>query len=255
MCFSLNAEPPIEPGLFGAVGETRHLTLETTDGNKFAAFQARAGEGRGVGMVVMPDVRGLFHFYEELAKRFAEAGIDSVAIDYFGRTAGIGTRDADFEYMEHVRQVTAEGCKNDVAAAVAFLRSPQGGSCRSIFTVGFCFGGLNSWTQATNGHGLSGVVGFYGRPGPMDCIDQFACPVLALFGGADQAITQDKIDEFEAALKAQGIPAEFKVYPGAPHSFFDRTYEQYASESADAWQRMLGFIDTYSKEDSNSAQS
>ena len=49
-------------------------------------------------MVVLPDVRGLHPYYVELAERFAEAGIPAVAIDYFGRTAGVEpTRGDEFE--------------------------------------------------------------------------------------------------------------------------------------------------------------
>ncbi len=59
--------------------------------------------------MVLPDVRGLHPFYEELALRFAEAGVDAIAIDYFGRTAGVGKRGADFEYMPHVGQTPDRG--------------------------------------------------------------------------------------------------------------------------------------------------
>ena len=68
----------------GAAGE--HLTLTSADGTEFSAYLARA-EG-STGVVVLPDVRGLFRFYEQLAERFAAAGHPAIAIDYFGRTAG-----------------------------------------------------------------------------------------------------------------------------------------------------------------------
>src|SRR5262249_60403121 len=95
-----------------------------------------------VGIVILPDVRGLYRFYEELALRFAERGYRAIAIDYFGRTAGIGKRDDDFPYMEHVAQTTPDGIQADVRAAVERLH--DGGS-HVVFTVGFCFGGRNSW--------------------------------------------------------------------------------------------------------------
>ena len=60
--------------------------------------------------MILPDVRGLYLFYEELALRFAEAGIDALAIDYFGRTAGVAKRDADFDHAPHVKQVPRQGC-------------------------------------------------------------------------------------------------------------------------------------------------
>lgn len=50
------------------------------------------------------------------------------------------------------------------------------------------------------------------------------------------------MDAFRAALGAAGVANEIVVYPGAPHSFFDRKAEEHADASADAWRRMLGFV-------------
>src|SRR5262245_5131567 len=135
MCFELDSAPPIPPVSGAAVGH-EDLVLEAADGNRFAAFAAMPDGPAGIGVVILPDVRGLYRFYEELALRFAERGIAAVAIDYFGRTAGVGKRDEDFPYSEHVPQTTPEGIQADVAAAVAYLRSPAGGSCLAVFTVG-----------------------------------------------------------------------------------------------------------------------
>jgi carboxymethylenebutenolidase len=252
MCHALDALPPIIP-IAGAAVDSRDLTLTSADGAKFAAFLAKASAAGGPGIVVLPDVRGLYRFYEELALRFAENGVHAVAIDYFGRTAGVAKRDDAFPFMEHVMQTRQSAIRDDVAAAVALLRSPEGGGCASVFTVGFCFGGSNSWMQATGGHGLAGVIGFYGRPGPgrdgspgpQDRAGDFKCPVLALMGGADQGIPQDQVDAYGRALDAAGVEHEIVVYPGAPHSFFDRSYEQHADAAVDAWQRVLAFIKKY----------
>ena len=147
MCYEIGARPPLPPIKGGLAAQTRDLTLTAKDGNRFMAFLARAASPTGAGMVILPDVRGLHSFYKELAERFAETGIDSVAFDYFGRTAGIGARDDSFEYRSHVEKTVPESIDQDVAAAIACLRSEVGGSVRSVFTVGFCFGGSNSWRQ------------------------------------------------------------------------------------------------------------
>src|SRR5207245_5044020 len=144
----------------GAAADHVETTLTASDGNMFAAYFARADKPTGAGMVVMPDVRGLHQFYKELALRFAEAGIDSIAIDYFGRTAGIGDRSDSFEYMPHVQTTTAEGIAADTAAAVAYLKSKEGGAVKSVFTVGFCVGGSNAWNQSALQPGISGCIGF-----------------------------------------------------------------------------------------------
>jgi carboxymethylenebutenolidase len=36
------------------------------------------------------------------------------------------------------------------------------------------------------------------------------------------------------------------IYPGTPHSFFDRRLAEFADASADAWARVRGFIAAHS---------
>src|ERR1700676_2931653 len=119
MCFSDDARVALPP-VGGADADQGDLGLSYGEGTKFAAYFARAGKPTGAGMVVMPDVRGLHNFYKELAQRFAEAGIDAVAIDYFGRTAGMGDRDESFDYKPHVEQSTPENIAQDVAAGLTY---------------------------------------------------------------------------------------------------------------------------------------
>jgi len=147
MCYDSAARPPLPP-ISGGAGteEGREVILDAGDENRFAAFSVLAAERGGPGIVILPDVRGLHEFYRQLAARFAETGIHATAIDYFGRTAGIGQGDArgdDFEYMPHVQQTQPGTIAQDVAAAVAHLRSPEGGEASRVYTVGFCFGGRN----------------------------------------------------------------------------------------------------------------
>jgi carboxymethylenebutenolidase len=249
MCFELDSQPPV-PVVSGAAVEHRELELESSDGTRFAAFLALPDEPTGVGVAVLPDIRGLYRFYEELALRFAERGIAAVAIDYFGRTAGVGKRGDDFPYREHVAQTTPEGVQADVRASVEYLRSPAGGSVETVFTVGFCFGGRHSWLAAAAGHGLAGAIGFYGRPGvgadgspgPAQRAAELEAPILGLMGGADQGIPVTDVAAFEEALADAGVEHELVTYDGAPHSFFDRRFEEHAEASEDAWRRVLDFI-------------
>jgi carboxymethylenebutenolidase len=248
MCFDPDSHPPIEP-VAGAATDHHRTTLTASDGNEFAIYEAFAGDGGATGVVILPDVRGLYRFYEELAVRLAEAGHDAIAIDYFGRTAGVGDRSDQFPYQEHVPQVTHEGMTADVGAAVGRLR--ESNVDRRIFTLGFCFGGSSAWQQAAYGHGLAGAIGFYGRPDgqrpqgartPIDLAPEMAAPILALMGGADPAIPAETVAVFDQALTTAGVEHEVVTYEGAPHSFFDRKYDDFADESADAWTRVLEFI-------------
>ena len=241
MCYSDDARPPLPP-VGGASSDHGDLVLDASDGNKFAAYFARAAKPTGAGIVVMPDVRGLHNFYKELAQRFAEAGIDSVAIDYFGRTAGMGDRGEGFEYAPHVEKTTPEGISADVAAAVAYLKSKEGGAVKSVFTVGFCFGGSSSWNQSALNPGLDGCIGFYGRPErSLQFMSKMKAPLLMLIAGADFT-PQEAFHDFDKKLTEAGVPHEMHIYEGAPHSFFDRTFAQWKDACDDAWRRMLAFV-------------
>ena len=109
----------------------------------------------------------------------------------------------------------------------------------------------NSFNQAGRGRGLAGAIGFHGVPqrrdqsdgnAPTDLAPGYACPVLGLFGSADRATTVEQIDEFRRALEGAGVPNEIVVYDGAPHSFFDRSYEEWREVCDDAWRRVLRFV-------------
>jgi carboxymethylenebutenolidase len=199
--------------------------------------------------VILPDVRGLYPFYSELAERFAQAGHHAIAIDYFGRTAGLGPREEEFEYMPHVQQLKVPQLQADAAAALAELRARTG--VEAILTVGFCLGGFHSFLAGADLDQLDGVVGFYGLldgsrvgvPGPLERAADIRVPVLGLFGGADRAIPVEQVDEFGRRLTEAGIEHEIQIYPDTPHSFFDKRFEEHAEACEDAWRRMLGFLE------------
>jgi carboxymethylenebutenolidase len=243
VCFDRDSLPPI-PALRGAAVSHDEVVLEAADGNRFAAFAASPDEPAvPAGVVILPDVRGLYRFYEELALRFAERGYAAVAFDYFGRTAGVAKRENDWEYMPHVQQLTMGELQQDIAACAHDLRAV---GCRSLFTIGFCFGGSTSWAAAAFGHGLSGAIGYYGRPERMlEHVPQLDAPLLILQAGADAHITHEHNLELERALRENGKEHELIEYEGAPHSFFDRKQEEFADAAEDAWRRVLEFIGRY----------
>jgi carboxymethylenebutenolidase len=254
MCFAVDAHPPdlpsdlaLPPVAGGAAAELLELT--SADGTRFSAALAESPESSEPGVVILPDVRGLYRFYVELAERFAQAGHHAIAIDYFGRTAGAAEHDEDFDYMPHVVQTRVDQVQADTAAALEALRERTG--VTAAVTVGFCFGGSQSFAAATSAElELDGAVGFYGllvprregAPSPIESAGDTRCPVLGLFGGADEAIPPDHVEAFERALQDAGAEHEIVSYPGAPHSFFDRAYTEHADASEDAWRRVLGFL-------------
>jgi carboxymethylenebutenolidase len=247
MCFDHDSRPPIAP-IAGAAIDSSELTLTAADGNRLTAFEARAAEPAGAAIVILPDVRGLHDYYAELAMRFAENGIDAVAFDWFGRTAGLGRRHQGFDYAPEVQQLTWDGMAADIKAGAAHA---QTFGAASLFTVGFCMGGRAAFLTPTLGLGLDGAIGFYGSPvgpgrggspAPADLASAMEGRILGLFGGADEGIPPASIAAFDDALTRAGVEHRLKTYEGAPHSFFDRKADQFADASDDAWRQILGFI-------------
>ncbi|HET9681617.1 MAG TPA: dienelactone hydrolase family protein [Candidatus Limnocylindrales bacterium] len=250
MCFDADSHPPIEPIAGGAL-DHETITLMGADGAPFRAFQARPVSPSGAGILILPDVRGLHPFFEELSLRFAEHGITALALDYFGRTAGTERRDPEFEYRPHVEQTRWEHLAGDIRAGAAHLRSMEPAP-RALFATGFCMGGRLASDAATLGLGLAGAIPFYGwpigdsgngSPAPADVAGEIECPILAIYGGADQGIGAEVRSAYDAALAKAGVEHRTIVYPGAPHSFFDRKAAEFADASEAAWRETLGFIE------------
>lgn len=237
----------------GGAARGEDLVLTAEDGNRLAAYIAYSEEPRGAQVVILPDVRGLHQFYKDLAIHFAEQGIRALAIDYFGRTAGLTARDDSFEYMPHVEKMQFAGTLADVRAALDRLHAGDGAS-DATFTLGFCMGGSLALMTGTEDLGLGGIISFYAslsrdRGGAGTVLERAMAikyPVLALFGGADVAIPLDQVETFDRELDKTGIEHTIVTYAGAPHSFFDKRQEDFADASSDAWTRVLEFIADHS---------
>lgn len=251
MCYDSKAEPPDIPGLegIGGGGNGQELTLTASDGNQFMAFAAQADVPKGAQMLIYPDVRGLHQFYKDLALRFADAGYNALAMDYFGRTAGLTARDDAFDYMPQVGQMTPAGLFADARASIAQLQST---SKDPIFCVGFCMGGGISLYSSMEDLGLKGVIGFYAgmrrgwdeQKGALPEAAQYCkTPVLGLFGGADQSIPPEQTGRLDEVLDGTGQPHTIHTYENAPHSFFDRRYAEWKEACDDSWKRIFEFIE------------
>jgi carboxymethylenebutenolidase len=246
MCHDHDSRPPAPPRR-GEVAERGVLTLTAADGTDFSAAYAAPAVAARVGVVILPDVRGLHPYYVALAERFAEAGAATVAIDYFGRTAGVcgetGTRPEDFDWKTHIAQTTPAGIDDDITAAIEYLRGRTVPDL-PVITVGFCFGGSHSWRQSGGDLDLAGCAGFYGRPSIVgDAAGRAHLPTVMLIAGADQATPVADQLQLADTMRRAGADVDAVVYDGAPHSFFDRAYGEWAEACRDAWDHVLALTD------------
>src|SRR6476469_5982367 len=149
MCTDHDSRPPIAP-ISGAAIDAGTEIIKGGGGADLRVFVARPEQSTGAGILILPDVRGLHPFFEELASRYAERGITALAMDYFCRTAGTDAQPAEFEYQPHLELVSWDNIRGDIEASVAHLRS-QSSALRSAFATGFCMGGRLSADATTLG--------------------------------------------------------------------------------------------------------
>jgi carboxymethylenebutenolidase len=252
MCFDTDALPP-DPARTGMAAGSERTVLTTDDGNRLAATFARTREPASAGVAIIPDVRGLHPYYERLAEHLADAGVHAIAIDPYGRTAGAEHRGEGFDHRPQRERVRDDHLRADVRAAAAALRDA---GATSVVSMGFCFGGRASLLQASQ-ESVDGAIAFYGPPtraeaGGSSPLEEARAglvrvPILGLYGGADRGIPREDTDTYAAALDAAGVAHRIVVYPGAPHSFFDRAMSEHAEACRDAWARVLGFVDSLAR--------
>ena len=137
--------------------------LEAADGNSFAAFAAMPDEPSATGVVdpagrprALPLLRGA-----RAALRRARLPGGRVRLL---RPHGRG-REARRRLPVHGARRSDDARRGSRPTSAPRSRYLRDAGAASVFTVGFCFGGRNSWLSAAGGHGLAGAVGFYGMPG------------------------------------------------------------------------------------------
>lgn len=239
MCHTDDSRPPAPPRT-GHAGAARRLHLTGPDGARFMAYHALTTVPDAPAAVILPDLRGLHEFYVQFADRLADAGVEALVVDYYGRELLDGPRTATAEEMfPLVMALPPDQVAGDIAAAAAHLR---GGGSRPVFSLGFCFGGSQSWIQSALDPDLAGCIGFYGRPA--ECrpyVGDMQVPLLLLVAGADAFTPAAEFERFAAELADAGVDHEMTVYAGAPHSFFDGA-AGHPEACDDAWRRVLDFV-------------
>lgn len=246
MCHDPESRPPAPPHV-GAVSDHGSLTLHSADGTDFSAAFAMPSTSARAAIVVLPDVRGLHGYYIALTKRLAEAGSAAIAFDYFGRTAGLVEEDgrsSDFDFKPHIAQTDELTIDADVAAAIDAIRNLTSATI-PVLTLGFCFGGSNAWRQAAGNLDLAGCMGFYGQPGRVGAAAPLTVkPTLMLIAGDDVATPVDDQLRLAEQMRSNGATVVDVVFPGAPHSFFDRSFTDWTDACDEAWRAILAFTES-----------
>lgn len=204
-------------------------------------FLARPKEpGTYPGVIVIHEIWGLDDHIKDVASRLAREGYAALAVDLFE-----GKIVSKLEEGRALREkFTEEKILADLNGAFNYLKSLSFVNPNRVGSVGFCMGGGLSLLLACHNRELAAPVIFYGRnPSPIELVKNLQCPILGNYAGADMAITESDINLLKQTLTKYGKQFDIKIYPGAPHAFFNDTAASYRPDAAkDAWQRTLNFF-------------
>ena len=202
-----------------------------------------AGAANVPAVLVIHENRGLNPYVEDVARRVALAGYMAFAPDAL--TSSGGYPGDDEKGLAMFREIDAAKMQEDFFAAATWLKGHAGGTGR-LGAVGFCFGGTTVNQLAVRmGQDLSAGVPFYGSQPKAADAAMIRAPINAQYGGLDARIT-DGWPPFDAALTGARVPHEGHIYKGANHGFHNDTTPRYDEAAAkEAWQRTLGWFNTY----------
>jgi len=260
--YALSATPiPAQAIRTDAEGLTVGTTMVTGAGGvPIPVYEARPNKaGQFPVVVVISEIWGLHEYIRDVTRRFAKEGYYAVAPELFAREGGLA-QEADIQkVLKVVFDAPLTRVVGDLRAATDHARKQPVARGDRVGVTGFCWGGQMTLTFPAFYKDTKAAVAWYGPPArahkddpkpvrALDVAGEIPCPVLLLYGGADQGIPVADVDQEEAALKAAGRTVEKRVYPDTPHGFHADYRPSYRPEIAkDAWARCLGWFEKYLK--------
>ncbi len=208
--------------------------------NRSNGYLAVPNSGSGPGVVVLQEWWGLVDHIKDVADRFASEGFVALAPDlYHGESTTSPDAAGKLMMALDIPQV-----ERDLGGAIEALLARTEVSTTQVGTVGFCMGGQLSLYAACENESVGACVMFYGiHPRVKPNLKALAAPVLGFFAERDEFVPPAAVRQLESELRAVGKSADFTVFEGVDHAFFnDSRAEVYHEQHADTcWSKMLGF--------------
>lgn len=213
------------------------------------------GEGPFPVVLVVQEIFGVHEYIQDTCRRFGKLGYMAIAPDMYVRQGDVSElEDIPTILSEVVSKVPDEQVLSDLDATVAWAESTGDGNVDRLGITGFCWGGRIVWLYAAHNPNVSAGVAWYGRlvgdisertpQQPVDIAADLTVPVLGLYGGQDNGIPLDTVEQMREALAEGESGSEILVYPEAPHGFHADYRPSYREEAAmDGWQQLQDWFE------------
>jgi carboxymethylenebutenolidase len=247
---------PIPPGEVGAKTaldtSVRHhewvkIALPGTELklNTFVAYPERKDKAPVV--VVIQEIYGLTDWIRAVADRLAGDGFIAIAPDLLsGKGPGGGGTEA-FASRDDVVKAVRDLSAPDVVAmlnVVSRYGTSLPAATQKFATVGFCWGGAQSFTYATAQPNLNAAIVYYGTSPSQEALTAIRAPVLGLYGEDDARVTST-IGPAADKMKELGKTYINHIYKGAGHGFLRAQEERGGANmeaSRQAWPTTIEFL-------------
>lgn len=225
-----------------------------SENGELAAYRSMPAGGKSLPVVlVISEIFGVHEHIADLTRRLAKLGYLAIAPELF-------TRQGDPRKLTNIQQIISEIVSKvpdaqvaaDLDATLAWAVA-NGGDASRVAVTGFCWGGRQTWMYCARNPKVKAGTAWYGRiedtvtanqpRHPIDIAAELKVPVLGLYGGKDQGIPLDNVEEMKQALAKAGGKSQIHVYPDAPHAFHADYRPSYRkAEAEDGWRRMLDWF-------------
>jgi carboxymethylenebutenolidase len=229
------------------------IMIPTDDGN-MPAYRAMPSEGRNLpAVLVVQEIFGVHEHIKDVCRRLGKSGYLAVAPELYARQGDVSTLTDIEEIRKVVAKVPDAQVMADLDAAASWVKSSGAANMKRLGITGFCWGGRIVWLYAAHSPQLTAGVAWYGRlvgkaselqpTHPLDIAGNLKAPVLGLYGGNDQGIPLETVEQMRAALTRTDSRSTIVVYPDAPHAFYADYRASYRKEAAeDGWSRLIAWF-------------
>lgn len=232
------------------------VSIPVADG-EIPAYRAMPANGTDFPVVlVVQEIFGVHEYIQDICRRLAQLGYLAIAPELFARQGDVSQIS---DRQQIITQVVSKVPDAQVFAdldATAAWAGENGGDREKLGITGFCWGGRIVWLYAAHNPELTAGVAWYGRLvsqphplqplHPLDVAEQLKAPVLGLYGGRDEGIPLDTVEQMKVVLANANSPSQIVVYPDAPHGFhadYRPSYRQ--ADAEDGWHRLQVWFQQY----------
>lgn len=198
-------------------------------------------------VIVIHEIYGMTDWIRSVADQLAAEGFIAIVPDLLSGMGPDGGGTEAFDSRDDVVAAVRKLSDEQVIAGLNAVRVYGAGlpSARNkIATVGFCWGGTQSFAYAAAQPELDAAVVYYGTSPDNEALAGVEAPVLGLYGGDDARVVST-VAPAKARMEELNKTYETHVYDGAGHGFLRQQDGRDGSNleaSRKAWSETIAFL-------------